>query len=157
EARRNEDLIFRVLDTSADAEERAVAAEAVGYLRQSRRQLDALVKAALDPNEEVRNNAVRAIGVLLNARPELRGMVRIKPFIDLLNSGTWTDRNKGLMVAFTLAQGRDTKVLRDLTSQATDSLIEMAQWYKGHAFAARMILGWAAGLDDTKLHQMVDE
>jgi hypothetical protein len=46
---------------------------------------------------------------------------------------------------------------RNRIAVLTDSLIEMAQWYKGHAFAARMILGWAAGLEDTQLHQLVDE
>jgi hypothetical protein len=33
----------------------------------------------------------------------------------------------------------------------------MAQWYKGHAFAARMILGWIAGVEDQELQKLAEE
>ena len=157
EARKNETQVFRVLESSAKAEQRAVAAEALGYVQQSRQQITALVKASFDANDEVRNNAARAIGVLLNSKPELRHQVPVKPFIDLLSSGTWTDRNKGLMVVFAMASGRDPIILSQLRSQAGTSLIEMAQWYKGHAFAARMILGWIAGIEDKELQRLAEE
>lgn len=157
EARRNERQVFKVLEGSRDADERSVAAEAVGYLPQTRQQIDALVRASFDSNDEVRNNAARALGVLLISKPELTRQVPLKPFIGLLNSGTWTDRNKGLMVANAIAKGRDPKILQQLRSQAAPALIEMAQWYKGHAFAARFILGWIAGLDDNKIFELADQ
>jgi HEAT repeat protein len=157
EARKNEAQLFKVLHSSGDAEQRALAAEALGYVHQTQRQIAALVNASFDANDEVRNNAARALGVLLNAKPKLRRQIPSKPFIDLLSSGSWTDRNKGLMVVFAMAQGRNPEILRELRSHAAKSLIEMAQWYKGHAFAARMILGWIAGIEDQKLHQLADE
>jgi hypothetical protein len=157
EALKNESLIFRVLQSSADAEQRSVAAEALGYVHQTRQQVNALVKASFDPNDEVRNNAARALGVLLNSKPELRSQIPMKPFIALLNSGTWTDRNKGLMICFAMAKSRDPKILGLLHSNASASLSEMALWYKGHAFAARMILGWIAGIDDEKLLILAQE
>jgi hypothetical protein len=156
EARKNEQLIFKVLESSADAEQRALAAEALGYVHQTPQQIAALVKASFDLNDEVRNNSARALGVLLNNKPDLRRQIPIKRFIAFLNSGTWTDRNKGLMVCFAMAQGRDRKILADL-HEAEDSLVEMAQWYKGHAFAARLILGWIAGIEDQKLRELADE
>ena len=78
-------------------------------------------------------------------------------FIDLLSSGTWSDRNKGLMVVQALTETRDPSVLRDLRSRTLVPLIEMAQWPKGHAISARLILGRVAGIDEQRLAQVVDE
>ena len=76
-ALKNEAVIFRVLESSSDNEQRAIAAHALGYARASRRQVAGLVRASLDPDELVRNNAVRALAVLVGARTEF---VRQVPF-----------------------------------------------------------------------------
>ena len=56
---RNEALIFQVIASSSDASHRAIAAQMLGYGRQSDEQIDALVRASLDPDDNVRNDAVR--------------------------------------------------------------------------------------------------
>jgi len=63
----------------------------LGYGRQSRGQIDALVKANLDPDDAVRNNAVRALWVLAGAKPDLALNIPLEPFIRLLRSGDWSD------------------------------------------------------------------
>ncbi len=67
-ALQNETLIFQVLAFSANARHRAIAAQMVGYGRQSDEPIDALVRASLDPDDEVRSDAVRALGVLASAK-----------------------------------------------------------------------------------------
>jgi HEAT repeat protein len=157
QARKIEADVFQVAESSKDAEQRAVAVQALGYARQTRQQIAALVKASLDPDGEVRNNAARALGVLLLAKPELDREIPSKPFIDLLSSGTWTDRNKGLMVVLGLAQRRNAGRLREIRSRALKPLLEMARWDTGHAITARLILGYIAGIDDERLTTLVNE
>jgi|GEM_PF-777837 len=156
-ARLNEGVIFRVVESSSDAKQRAIAATALGYLRQSDRQIAALVKASFDLDEEVRNNAVRALGVLASAKPGVARRMPAKRFISLLSSGIWSDRNKGLMLVFRLTQGRDPKLLRDLRSEALMPLVEAAQWETGHALGARVILGRIAVIDEAKLWGLAQE
>lgn len=102
-ALRMEAKLFDLLANSSDAEHRAIATNALGYARQSPRQMEALVDAARDPSSEVRNNAVRALGVLLESNPALQANVPVQVFTGLVQSGIWTDRNKGTYVLLELA------------------------------------------------------
>jgi hypothetical protein len=58
-------------------------------------QVKALAQAVADPDDEDRNNAVRALPVLSAARNTGPLLIDPQPFITLLFSGKWTDRNKG--------------------------------------------------------------
>jgi hypothetical protein len=100
----NETELFAVAKSSSDPKHRAIAAYALGYTRQSKRQVAALVEASFDPDGEVRNSAVRALAVLLSAKPEVGREIPARRYIDLLYSGTWTARNKGLAVVDTSAK-----------------------------------------------------
>jgi len=150
-ALKNEALILRVLESS-DARHRRLAAQALGYAGQSNAQVEALVHACLDPDDDVRNNATRALGVLLGAKPDLVPLISIEPFITLLTSGVWSDHNKAVMVLNALTSKRDQIVLNKLRSGVVDNLLEMARWRSdGHAFTARMILGRIAGIEEARL------
>jgi hypothetical protein len=69
-ATHHEPLVLRVLESSRYAEQRIAAAHFLGYARQSLRQITALVRASHDADETVRNNAVRALGVLAKSNPK---------------------------------------------------------------------------------------
>ncbi len=156
-ALQHEQQIFDVLATSSDAEQRAVAATALGYCRQTDTQIDALVSAASDPDSEVRNNAVRALGVLVEAKPELRAKIPPGVFIDLVRSGTWTDRNKGSFLLMSLTGDRDEDLMAALRSEAVEALTEMAGWRSwGHAYPAWMVLGRIAGMEDRRIEELID-
>ena len=101
-ALQHEDLIFQVLTSSSDAEHRAIAAQMLGYGRQSDEQIDALVHASLDADDGVRNDAVRALEVLGTAKPALARRIPPEPFIRLLRSGSWLDHNKASLVLVAL-------------------------------------------------------
>ena len=48
-------------------------------------------------------------------------------------------------------------LLRNLRTGALDPLLEMARWRNaGHAYAARMILGRCAGIEETSLVKLVE-
>ena len=155
-AARHESLVRRVLKTSRDEEQREVAAYVLGYARQSKEQIAALAHASRDPNETVRNNAVRALGVLARSDPKVAARIPAADFIEMLNSGEWTDRNKGGMLLEILSQRRDPRLLGRLRSQALESLIEMARWRSSrHAHSARLMLGRVAGIEESRLQQLV--
>jgi hypothetical protein len=155
-ATHHEPLVRRVLQSSLDAEQRGIAAEILGYGRQSKQQIAALVLASRDVDDGVRNNAVRALGVLALSSPKVARRIPATGFFDLLNSGVWKDRNKTGILFDALSQARDPKLLGRLRSQALESLIEMARWRDpGHAQSAGMVLGRIAGIEEDRLHQLV--
>jgi hypothetical protein len=149
-------LLFQTLASSSDANHRAIAARALGYGHQSNEQIDALVRAAFDSDDDVRNNAIRALAVLASAKLDLASKIPARSFIRLLRSGSWTDHNKAVWVLQSLSNRRDPTLLQQLRSEALDSLIEMARWRsEGHAMGARMILGRIAGIEEDRLAELM--
>src|SRR4029079_9486331 len=81
---RNAVLIHSVLNNSRDTEQREVATHLLGYAVHNNLQIRSLVYASHDPDDGVRNNAIRALAVLAESnreigrelpRPNIRGMV----------------------------------------------------------------------------------
>lgn len=152
----NEALLRTVLSSSSDAEHQAIAAQFLGYANVSARQIADLTEAARDPDEDVRNNAVRALGVIASSSQQRASMIRAKPFIALLKSDKWVDRNKGGWLLVNLTESRDPKLLKQLREEAMDALVEMARWqFAGHATFARRLLGRLAGIEEAKLDALV--
>jgi len=153
----NEALLRSVLSSSSDAGHRAIAAEFLGYVNVSARQIADLTDAARDPDEGVRNNAVRALSVIASSSPQRAKMISAKPFIALLKSDKWLDRNKGAGLLINLTASRDPKLLKQLRKEAMDALVEMARWwFVGHASFARRLLGRIAGIEETRLDTLID-
>ena len=148
----NEDLLRTVLSSSSEAEHRAIAAQFLGYVNVSAHQIAALVEAARDPDPGVRNNSVRALGVIASSSQQRASMIPPKRFIALLKSDKWVDRNKGSWLMINLTHSRDPKLLKQLRTEALDALVEMARWhFAGHAAPARRLLGRIAGIDEARL------
>lgn len=140
-----------VLRHSADAGHRALAAQILGYARNKRDVIDDLRYAMTDPSDDVRNNAMRALAVIAraaSAAPQ-RMPIPIGPFIGLLDSPVWTDRNKASLALMSLSERRDPALLTALRHRALGPLVEMARWQnRGHAMPALLILGRIAGQSD---------
>jgi hypothetical protein len=146
----------RVLETSSDDQHRVVAAQMLGYARQSRSQLASLAHASRDSDGTVRNNATRALSVLVASHPHLASHVRADDFIELLLSGEWTDLNKAGWLLSSITKDRCPRLLAKLRKpEVQERLIEMARWRTYHAGAARCILGRMAGIDEERLQQLV--
>jgi hypothetical protein len=86
--------VEQVLQSCARPEDRQVAVWILGYGAQSRKQIALLVRASRDEDEIVRNNAIRALGVLAKSNSKIASEIPPNSFIEMLNSGAWTDRNK---------------------------------------------------------------
>jgi hypothetical protein len=71
----NEALLRTVVSSSSNAEHRAIATQFLGYVNVSARQIADLTKAARDPDEGVRNNAVRALGVIASSSQQRARMI----------------------------------------------------------------------------------
>jgi hypothetical protein len=154
-ALQEETTILRVVESSADARHRTMAVAALGSARQSDRQIAALVKASLDTDNDVRDNAVRALWVLARAKPDIASRIPVGPFIGLLASGSWTDHNKAVLLLEALTETRRADLLLQLRSKALDPLEEMARWRsRGHAYSARMIVGRIAGIEENRLSEL---
>ena len=156
-AKRHLERIREVLGDSTDAQQRAIAATVIGYAPDKRTVLDDLQSAMRDSDADVRNNAVRSIGTIAafaQRQPELGIEISPTGFIEMLNSLIWTDRNKAMMVLWSLTERRDPGVLQQLREQALPSLVEVARFKSaGHALPAYVILGRMAGLSDKEIEE----
>lgn len=143
----------KVLKYSKYAEHRAAVAQVIAYAADKKKVVELLLHAIKDSDENVRNNATRAIGVLaayLSESPEIKITIPAAPFIDMLNSVSWTDRNKAAMVLLELTRRRDKDLLQQIKNHAMPSVIEMARWKnRGHALFSFIILCRIAGEDES--------
>lgn len=134
-----------VLRGSADPEQRALAAEIIAYAPDKREVVADLVYGVHDPDGGVRNDSMRALGVIAwfaSRQPGRRIRVPARPFVEMLNSVVWTDRNKSAGALMRLTEKRDPALLESLRRGALPSLIEMARWkHAGHAQPPFFILG----------------
>ena len=154
-AARDLKLLRNVLRHSADPEHRALAAQVIAYTANKQAIVNDLIEAMRDPAEGVRNNATRALAVMAGAarqttRPPIK--IPVRPFIEMLNSIEWTDRNKSSWALIRLTDKRAPAVLSELRQKALPSLVEMARWKSsGHAYASFFLLGRAAGFPEDEI------
>lgn len=151
------DDLYRVLESSADSKQRAIAADTLGFVSRSPRQIAALVRASRDADDEVRNNATRALFEIAQSGADAASQIPPDSFIDMLWSAVWSDRNKANMLVFALSTSRDPQLLSRLRAEAFDPLVEIARWDADHAIGARIILGRIAGIPDSELIKLVYE
>ena len=154
-ANQNASLLINVLKNSKYSKDRAAAAQIIAYSDNKKIVLKNLLYASNDPDDEVRNNSTRALGILAiyaRSHPESKISIPAEPFIKMINSIVWSDRNKGSMVLMQLTGSRDTKILNQIRQQALSSIIEMAKWKdRSHAVEAFFILGRIAGIGEKEL------
>jgi hypothetical protein len=151
------DRIRDVLRNSFDEEHRAIAAYVIGYAPDKKAVVEDLLYAVRDPDETVRNNAMRALAaieVYAKLNPQLG--IRIPPtwLIEMLNSLVWTDRTTAAVNLVNLTEERDPEVLNQIRERALASLIEMAQWkHLAHALPAFILLGRVAGMKEEEIQK----
>lgn len=155
EATASEADVYNALESASDPRHRAIAAAALGYISVSPRQIAALTRASADPDDATRNNAVRALWVIARSKQPLAESISPDPFISMLTSGRWTDRNKGLLLVAALIERRPALVDR-LRLETLDALVEMARWrFRGHSDPARLMLGRIARIPDGRLAELM--
>ncbi len=149
-------LIYAVLRGSTSDRDRTAAAWIAGYAARSPDQLAALLHAVTDPNSTVRNNAIRVLAVLASHDANVARLIPADPFIPMLRSLTWTDRNKAMALLNPVTATRGTKAIESLRAQAIEPLRQMARWtYWGHASMALVLLGRTAGIPEERLQSLL--
>ncbi len=151
-----------VLKNSADEEHRAIAAYVLGYSANKRAIAGDLQAALKDPDDTVRNNAMRALAAIAvlaskqgpDVEPEARIRVPATWFVEMLDSLLWSDRATALNTLVTLTETRDRAALDHLRDRALPTLLEMARWkHLPHALPAFILAGRAAGLPETEIQE----
>lgn len=150
----NVPVVKDVLKTASSDDDRTAAAWLLGYAPDKAAVTADLVDAARDPNSTVRNNATRALGaiaVLAADEPELGIHIDPTVFVEMLDSVTWTDRNKAAFVLEGLTKPKSPGLFALLRRRSLPDLSEMTRWKsEGHALGAALILGRTAGWSDER-------
>ncbi len=148
-AEANLNLLRNVLKDSKYDDQRAVSATVIAYYHDKAEIIDDLLEAVTDSNPDVRNNSMNAIGLIAEysqSRPTLKIEIPADPFIVMINSILWSDRNKSASILRVLSTKREKKILLKLKNDALGSLIEIASWKsEGHSNMGYLILGRIAG------------
>lgn len=148
----------KTLRESADNDQRAIAAYVIGYSKAKNRVVNDLQYALQDPDDTVRNNALRSLAAFAvlaakNKNAELR--IPGTWFVELLNSLVWSDRNNAAIALVTLTESRDEKLIALLKERALPALIEMAAWkHLPHALPAYIVLGRVLGYPEQELQDL---
>jgi len=145
-------LLSKVLAESKDSRQREAASWVIAYYKDKQAVADVLMTAVNDPDENVRNNVIRGISVIADYSLKKKIPITIAPdpFILMMNSLTWTDRNKSASVLMSLTARKDQQLLDRLRLEALDPLKDMALWKSsGHSMPGFIILarigGWSDG------------
>jgi hypothetical protein len=158
-AKRDLPALRQVLRNSSNPRERALSAQVLGYAPDKAAVVDDLVYAMSDPDPMVRNNATRALMVMAEMKPgdgRVMPQIPAAPFITLLNSPVWSDRNKAAGALEVLTGHPVPGLLDTLRRSATGPLVEMARWKsQGHAQAAYMILARIGGYADDVAYDLL--
>jgi hypothetical protein len=144
-----------VLRNSADDEQRAIATSLIGYAPKKDQVAEDLQFALRDADPGVRANAARAIVALaVYARLHTDSGIKLEPtwFIEMLNSLSWSDRERALKALQLLTDGRDAPMLEQLRNRALPALVEMSRWKTlEHALPAFVLTGRVAGLSEQQI------
>jgi len=144
-----------VLRNSADDEQRAVATFLIGYAPKKDQVAEDLQFALRDADPGVRANAARGIvGLAVYARLNPGSGIKLEPtwFIEMLNSLSWSDRERALKALQILTDGRDPSMLDQLRNRALPALVEMSRWKTlEHALPAFVLTGRVAGLSEQQI------
>jgi hypothetical protein len=136
------DELAAILDRSPDPEQRAQAAFLLSHLSDGEEVVGLMVPAILDPDETVRNNAMRVLADIAWHHPEIA--VPLDPVLQALTFPATTDRNKASAVLAGLA--RRDEYREAIARRAGPVLVEMLrlQQPNNHDFAY-MILTAVSG------------
>ena len=144
-----------VLRNSSDDEQRAIAAGIIGYAPKKDQVAADLQFALRDADPGVRSNAARALVALaVYARLHPDSGIKLEPtwFIEMLNSLSWSDRERALKALEILTDTHDAEMLGQLRQRALPALAEMSRWKTlEHALPAFILTGRVAGLTEQQI------
>ncbi len=159
-AKRYLSVLKTILLHSKYPKERMIAAYVIAYYPKKENVIPILIESSKDPNEQVRNNAIRSLSAMANSS-QLKidfSKYDLTNMVTMLNSNKWTDKNKSSLF-LSAAYNNNNRILSEqLRKKSLPSLKEMALWRNtGHAFPASLILGKLAGWNDQQIFNSLSE
>ena len=158
-AKRDLAILREVLRTSSSERERTHAAQVIAYAPNPQTVVPDLVAAMDDPSEDVRNAAIRALLIMATyarLHPQAKIAIPSRPFVKLLQSTSWTDREKAIGALDQLTVSRDPQILSMLRKEALPELTEAARWKLiGYAAPALSILGRIAAMPEDEIQKAI--
>jgi hypothetical protein len=153
------DVLHRVIRTSRDPEQRAMAAYILQYgprgPRTTQQIIDDLQFALQDVDDTVRANAIRALSAMyvgLKVHPDQNAAIRPTWFVELLNSIVWSDRHNAAVALVSMTEDRQPDTLRLIRERALTSLVEMARWRDlSHALPGFILIGRISGMREEEI------
>lgn len=146
--------------SSADEDQRAIAAQALAFVPGPEAS-EALQYALRDPEEAVRQNALRSLMELAAyaaAHPESEVRISATWPVEMLHSLAWGDRKGAAELLVRLSENRDPRVLDLIRERAAADLAEMARWKSlQHALAPYVVLGRIAGWTEAEIQKSWSE
>ncbi len=144
-----------VLRNSSDEDQRAIAAYIIGYAPNKREVINDLQYALKDADAGVRANATRSLIAIEGlAKNDPKQGIKISPtwFIEMLNSLSWSDRNRAVTALLALTDQPDQAILDQIRERALQALVDMARWKTlAHALPPYLLLGRVAGLPESEV------
>lgn len=144
-----------VLRNSSDEDQRAIAAYMIGYAPNKRDVINDLQYALKDADAGVRANATRSlVAIEVLAKLDPKQGIKVSPtwFIEMLNSLSWSDRNRAVGALQILTDQPDQGILDQIRERSLPSLIDMARWKTlAHALPPYLLLGRIAGLPEDQV------
>ncbi len=156
ESLKDADELLQVSRSSSDALHRRIANYCLALIANNADQLDALARATHDSDANVRNDAIKFMATIAQ-KEALQALVPAIQLIPLLNSPTWSERNKGVDLVLQYTKSRPAEFLEELRKQALPSLKEIAAWDPDHARAALFILGRIGSIPEDKLAELINK
>ncbi len=152
-------VVNEVLRESANTEQRAIAAYVLQYgprdVRSVKVIVDGLQYALQDPEDTVRENALRSLKALaIGAKLHPQQEIRIEPtwFVELMNSVVWSDRRNASLALVNLTEVSNPEALDLIRQRALASVVNMAGWHDlQHALPGFILAGRLAGLNEKQI------
>jgi hypothetical protein len=156
-AEKNLGELRNVMRNAGDDEQRAIATFLIGYAPKKDQVVEDLQFALRDADPGVRANAARAVVALaVYARLNPDSGIKLEPtwFIEMVNSLSWSDRERALKALQILTDNRDASMLEQLRNRALPALVEMSRWKTlEHALPAFILTGRVAGLSEQQIQE----
>lgn len=143
---RNADALVRVLREDKDAGKRMNVLFVLPYIQSREWLVQAALPAVKDPDQGVRNEALRLLGMVQEGQP--RVLIPLEPVLDALWFPTSTDRNKAGWALVRIVETEGTAHRQQILDKAGEVLVEMAGMQeKVDHEPARKVLAVLAGHD----------
>ena len=144
---RNADALVRVLREDKDSGNRMHALMLLTYLSSPEQLVKALLPSVRDPDQGVRNEALRRLGSA-QEKSKKPGIVPIEPVLEALWFPLATDRNKAGWTLVHIMEAEGTVHRQQILDKAGEVLVEMASMRSDLDHApARKVLAQLAGQD----------